>query len=133
VTFGFFVVSPVDLAVKMRTISGMAKKQVVTITDDIDGREGAETVSFTYSGRTYEIDLGDKNRARLEKALEPFIGAARKVGGNGSSRRSSVRAGIAPADLDRAAVRAWAKEQGMEVSARGRLSKNVVEAYQATR
>ena len=59
----------------------MAKKEVVTITDDIDGRAGAETVTFAYAGRSYEIDLGEKNKAKLEKALEPFIGPARKVGG----------------------------------------------------
>ena len=55
----------------------MGKKEVVTITDDIDGRAGAETVTFAYAGRSYEIDLGEKNKAKLEKALQPFIGAAR--------------------------------------------------------
>jgi hypothetical protein len=109
----------------------MARKQVVTVTDDINGREGAETVSFSYAGHSYEIDLGEKNLAKLEKALEPFIGAARKVNGNGSSRRSPARAARGSADFDRAAVRAWAQEQGIEVSARGRLSQSVVEAYQA--
>ncbi|WP_222271014.1 Lsr2 family protein [Modestobacter marinus] len=29
----------------------MATKQVVSITDDIDGREGAETVTFAYAAR----------------------------------------------------------------------------------
>ena len=48
-----------------RTIMVMAKRQVVTITDDIDGRAGAQTVSFTYAGRSYEIDLGERNRAKL--------------------------------------------------------------------
>jgi hypothetical protein len=108
----------------------MAKKQIVTITDDIDGREGAETVSFAYAGRTYEIDLGEKNRAKLEKALNPFISAARKVNGSGPSRRSAARAATASSGPDRAAVRAWAVEHGLEVSRRGRLSKKVVEAYQ---
>ena len=54
----------------------MAKRQVVTITDDIDGRAGAQTVSFAYAGRSYEIDLGERNKAKLEKGLEPFIAAA---------------------------------------------------------
>jgi hypothetical protein len=118
----------IDFAGKARTIDGMAKKQVVTITDDIDGREGAQTVSFAYAGRTYEIDLRDKNRAKLEKALEPFIGAARKVNGSSPVRRPPARA-TASSDPNRAAVRAWAVEHGFEVSHRGRLSTKVVEAY----
>ena len=109
----------------------MAKKQVVTITDDIDGRQGAETVSFAYAGRSYEIDLGKKNRAKLEKALEPFIGAARRVNGSGSSRRSAARAATASGGRERAAMRAWAREHGMDVPARGRLSNRIVEAYRA--
>jgi hypothetical protein len=120
----------IDFAEKARTIGGMAKKQVVTITDDIDGREGAQTVSFAYAGRTYEIDLGEKNRAKLEKALEPFISTARKVNGSSSNRRPPARAATASSGLDRAAVRAWAVEHGFEVSHRGRLSKKVVDAYQ---
>lgn len=110
----------------------MAQKEVVTITDDIDGRAGAETVSFAYAGRSYEIDLGEKNRAKLEKALEPFIGAARKVGRGRSgavksSRGSATRGSSSGIDLH--VVRAWAAEQGIEVAKRGRLAKNVLEAF----
>ena len=108
----------------------MAKKQVVIITDDIDGREGAQTVSFAHAGRTYEIDLCENNRAKLEKALEPFISAARRGNGTSTSRRPPARAAKASSHPDRAAVRAWAVEHGFEVSHRGRLSKKVVEAYQ---
>jgi hypothetical protein len=38
-----------------------------------------ETVSFAHAGRAYEIDLGEKNRSKLEKALQPFISAAAAV------------------------------------------------------
>ena len=110
----------------------MAQKQVVTITDDIDGRPGAATVSFAYAGRSYEIDLGEKNRAKLEKALEPFIGAARKAGGSRSgavksAERSATRSSSSGIDLN--AVRAWATEQGIEVAKRGRLANSVLEAF----
>jgi hypothetical protein len=105
----------------------MAKRQVVTITDDIDGRAGAQTVSFAYAGRSYEIDLGERNKAKLEKGLEPFIAAARRIGGPG---RSATRKGSTTAAPDRQAVRAWAAEHGYEVSGRGRISKSVLEAYQ---
>jgi hypothetical protein len=112
-------------------MKGMGKKEVVTITDDIDGRPGAETVMFAYAGRNYEIDLGEKNKAKLEKALEPFIGAARKVGGHQGARKSSGRSASGPASsaLDLNAVRSWAAEQGMEVAKRGRLAKSVLDAF----
>ena len=111
---------------------GMGKKEVVTITDDIDGRAGAENVTFAYAGRSYEIDLGEKNKAKLEKALEPFIGAARKAGGNRvAARKASGRSASRPTSsgLDLNAVRRWATEQGIEVAKRGRLAKNVVDAF----
>lgn len=105
----------------------MSTRQVVTIVDDINGREGAETVAFAYSGRSYEIDLGEKNKAKLEKALEPFIFAARTVGG--SARPSVRKASASPVSVDRHAVRAWATEQGLEVAKRGRIAKTVLEAF----
>lgn len=110
----------------------MGKREVVTITDDIDGRAGAETVTFAYAGRTYEIDLGEKNKAKLEKALEPFIGAARRVGGNNAAvRKASGRSASRPpsSGLDLNAVRNWAAEQGIEVAKRGRLAKSVLDAF----
>ena len=53
----------------------MAKNVSVVITDDLDGSENAQTVSFGFNGVTYEIDLAAKNRAKLEKALAPFSNA----------------------------------------------------------
>src|SRR3954468_22277313 len=105
----------------------MGKKEVVAITDDIDGRAGAETVTFAYAGRSYAIDLGEKNKAKLEKALEPFIGAARKSGGTRvAARTTSGRAASRPTSsgMDLNAVRRWATEQGIEVAPRGRLARN---------
>ncbi len=65
----------------------------MVITDDLDGSPG-ETVSFGLDGVSYEIDLGQPNRARLAGAFAPFIAAGRRVS-RGSRRR---------------AVRAWARE-----------------------
>jgi len=105
----------------------MGKRQVVTITDDINGSEGAQTVTFAYAGRNYEIDLGEKNKAKLEKALEPFIRAARKAGG--PTRPSARKASGSPLSVDLNAVRAWATEQGLEVAKRGPLAKTVLDAF----
>jgi hypothetical protein len=100
----------------------MSRSVSVIITDDLDGSAKAETVSFGVGGVTYEIDLGSTNRARLEKALAPFMEAGRRV--PGSSRGGSGRTGGERAD--RTAVRAWAKAAGLTVSGRGRISADVM-------
>ena len=105
----------------------MASKIAVVITDDIDGSEGAETVTFAIDGGSYEIDLGDKNRAKLDKALAPFTEHGRRV----SQRRRASGAGRAAPRIDRAAVRAWARAQGLKVSERGRVSAEVMAQYEA--
>ena len=111
-----------------RTISVMAKSVSVIITDDLDGSENAETVSFGFDGVTYEIDLGKKNRARLERELAPFIEAGRRAAGAGR-RRGAGRPAGAPAD--RSAVRAWARSAGLKVSERGRISADIMSQYDA--
>jgi len=105
----------------------MSKNVSVIVTDDLDGSDNAETVSFGFDGVTYEIDLAKKNRAKLEKALAPYIEAGRRVPRGG--RRAGGRAGGASAD--RSAVRAWAKSAGLEVSDRGRVSAEIMRQYEA--
>jgi hypothetical protein len=109
------------------TIDAMARSVSVIMTDDLDGSADAETVTFGFGGVTYEIDLGPKNRAKLEKALEPFIQAGRRIPRSGR-RRGDGR----PAEsVDRAAVRAWAKSVGITVSERGRISAEIIRRYEA--
>ena len=43
----------------------MEQKVTITLVDDLDGSEGAETVSFGLDGTNYEIDLSEKNAAAL--------------------------------------------------------------------
>jgi hypothetical protein len=106
----------------------MSKSESVIITDDLDGSEDAETVSFGFDGVTYEVDLGKKNRARLEKALAPFAEAARRVP-RGGTRRGASRPGGSSAG--RADVRAWARTAGLKVSGRGRISSDIMRQYEA--
>jgi hypothetical protein len=106
-------------------------KTVVT-TDDIDGSPNAETVTFSFEGRNFEIDLSKKSRSALEKALKPYIDAARPVGSSRASRSGNSRGrGRRSSSVDLAAVRAWAAENGLAVSDRGRISASVLEQYQA--
>ncbi|MDQ1720268.1 MAG: hypothetical protein QOI26_2 [Pseudonocardiales bacterium] len=106
-------------------------KTVVT-TDDLDGSPNAETVTFSFDGRSFEIDLSKKSRSALEKALKPYIDAGRSVGGRGTRASGTSRGrGRRSGAVDLAAVRAWAAENGIAVSDRGRISASVLEQYQA--
>ena len=103
----------------------MASRTIVELTDDVDGKPADETVRFALDGREYEIDLSSKNAKAIRKAFEPWIGSARRA----SSRRG--RTTRVEASVDTAAVRAWAASNGIELSSRGRLPKDVVEQYRA--
>jgi len=105
----------------------MAQQTTVTLTDDIDGGKAAETVTFGLDGRVYEIDLSKKNAAALRKTLGEFASSARKV----RSGRPVVKIARPSARVDARAVREWAQENGIPVSARGRVPSDVVDQYQA--
>ncbi len=108
----------------------MAKQTTVTVTDDVDGSANATEVSFSLNGESWTIDLSAKNRAALEKALKPYIAKATKQGRRrpvSASRKTTGRA----SRTDLAAVRDWAKNNGHQVSDRGRISAAVQQAYDA--
>jgi hypothetical protein len=101
----------------------MARK--VTVLDDLTNEEGAETVTFTVAGRTYEIDLVEANQAKLVKALDRFIKAGRDI-------TPIPRTGSDPyANVDQTAVRSWALAKGLDVPERGRVPMWAVAQYNA--
>jgi hypothetical protein len=110
----------------------VAQRIQVTLVDDVDGSEAAETVSFSFEGKAYELDLSEKNANKLRKALEPFVAAARRSGGGGRRRqRGSSGASRGGSDRERtAAIRKWAREHGHQVADRGRIPSSVIEAYE---
>ena len=122
----------------MRTIAFMAMTTVIT--DDLDGSSGAQTLTFAIEGTEYTIDLSKKNRTAFEKALKPFVDAARTSRSTPKGRRASgavtAKAVAKPrraakSSVDLKAIRAWAIESGLTISDRGRIAADIVEAYQA--
>jgi hypothetical protein len=113
----------------------MAQKTQILLVCDLhdDDTEGTETIAFGLDGTSYEIDLNDGNATALRESLAGYLGHARKVAGGGSRRTSSRRSGGSSANGagNTRAVREWAKENGHEVSERGRISASVQEAYDA--
>jgi hypothetical protein len=107
----------------------MASKVEVLLVDDVDGGKADETVTFALDGTNYEIDLASDKAGQLREQLGTFIGHARKIGRSGAVRgRRSSSAGSNP-QADVTAVRQWARENGYEVSDRGRVAANVLQAY----
>lgn len=113
----------------------MAQKVTVTLIDDLDQEAAAdETVEFGIDGVTYEIDLSAHNAEKLRDQLEVWVGHARKISGR-KTKKLLTPAATAPksrAAADReqsSAIREWARRNGYKVSARGRISAEVTEAY----
>ncbi|WP_433464995.1 histone-like nucleoid-structuring protein Lsr2 [Spirillospora sp. CA-128828] len=106
----------------------MAQKVIVQMTDDLDGDEANETVSFAIDGRAYEIDLSEKNADKLRTALHPFMDKGRRLkavrGGKAAARSANSRERSAE-------IREWAKSAGIKVNERGRIPANVIEQYEA--
>lgn len=108
----------------------MAQKTIVLVEDDLSGGAADESVTFALDGMTYEIDLNAANARSLRDVLASYIAAGRRMGG---PRRVG---GGAPARTDKEqldAMRRWARENGYDVSSRGRISNVVRDAYNAAR
>lgn len=110
----------------------MAKKVTVTLVDDFDGAGAAdETVEFGLDGVTYEIDLSSKNAAKLRGDLKQWVEAGRRVGGRRRGRSGSGRGRGAIDREQSAAIREWARRNGHNVSTRGRIPADVIDAFHA--
>ncbi|GAA5067795.1 Lsr2 family protein [Streptomyces sp. SID10815] len=106
----------------------MAQKVQVLLVDDLDGGEADETVTFALDGKTYEIDLTTANADKLRGLLEPYLKNGRRTGGRASGgRKARATSG---GSQDTAQIRAWAKENGLEVNDRGRVPASIREAYE---
>lgn len=102
----------------------MAKKTevLVTLVDDLTGEEftegDGETFSYSFDGEKYELDLNAKNAKAFRTAVAKYVKASRVVTGRRSNTPSEA-----------AEVRAWAKDNGVEVSPKGRIPEAVLAQY----
>ena len=111
----------------------MAQKVTVEFVDDLDGSvitdSAGGTVVFSIEGKAYEIDLSGANTEKLYEALNPFIESARPVGTSTQRRRASS-SGSGSGSSDRLQeIREWAKSNGHQVASRGRISREIQDAY----
>ena len=106
----------------------MATKTTTVLIDDIDGTEASKTITFSFDGTNYSIDLSDDNAKALRDALKPYTKVATIV----TARRSSA-GGSKSNSAELAAIREWAGKNGHEVSPRGRIPQSIVDEYHASK
>ena len=105
----------------------MAQKVHITLEDDLDGGSARETVAFGLDGRSYEIDLNDKNARKLRDALAPYVAGGRRSGaGRPSAAKRRTQMGTSARE-----IRDWARSNGHQVPDRGRIPSTVREAFEA--
>ena len=108
--------------------------QRILLVDDVDGSDSdVQNVSFGYKGTDYSIDLSDKNREKLEKALAPFLEHAEKVSGRSASVSHIGPRSASKSNPERTKrIKAWADQQEprLEYSPQGRLPGHIVAAYE---
>ena len=116
---------------------------IVTIIDDYDGTElHADTPAERYriNGRTYDLYLSSASKKAVDEFLSKLLDGAQEVRSSASPSRprtapSPRRGGNASTRiLDGYTIhdlRAWAKDNGHEVSENRRAPKKVIEAFNA--
>ena len=106
----------------------MAQRIQAYFIDDLDGSEAESTIRFGLDGSEYEIDLSTAHAKELRNTLARYIQAARRstAGGPRRARRERNAAADRPNSTE---VRAWAREQGIEVKDRGRIPAEVVAKF----
>ena len=102
----------------------MAQRIVYRLEDDLDNTEAAETIVFGLDSVSYEIDLSEKNAAKLRKTMSSWIEASRR-----SSNRRARAAQPKNDSSESTKARKWAIDNGLDVGPRGRLRSEVIDAY----
>jgi hypothetical protein len=109
----------------------VAQKVSVTFACDYDQKaipEGQHrTRRFSLDGREYEIDLCTKHSQKFEEVVDRYATHARRA----SARQGRVKRRTAAHRQHSAAIRNWAKVEGISVSDRGRIPADVVSRFDA--
>ena len=107
----------------------MAKTTIVQLVDDLDGSEAHETVKFGLDGLSYEIDLSNKNAAKLRSILQPYVDHGTRISGRSMAARGGARRPAGSEREQNKAIRAWAMRKGLDVAPRGRIRADIIEQY----
>lgn len=117
----------------------MAETLIRQLIDDLDGKPIdtglGHQVTFSYQGADYRIDLRPANADKIDAAFAPFIKSAEKVPPGGKVRATtSIAAKVSGSGRSAEqlqAIREWAGKNGFDVSPRGRIKADVIDAFDA--
>lgn len=98
--------------------------RVCDVCEDVTAPEDAETLSFTWEGRIYRLDLCETHRAEI-------VGALDRVATLAASLEPGPPATPTEAPVDPKAVRAWAASHKLPVPKTGRLPDALIAQYRA--
>lgn len=107
----------------------MAQITHVDLVDDLDGTTAhQQDIVFGVDGITWLIDLSDDNAQRLRADIGKWAAVARRAPGKNHPRDGS-RAGRHANGSHNRAIRDWWRSKGHELSDRGRIPGEVVDAF----
>lgn len=127
----------------------MAKEVETRLIDDLEKTRSnqrilaTQTITFSVNDVRYTIDLSEDNAAAFMRAVGPFMEAASvvPVRRSGGDRKSAPKVATSTESKTTAkprtnrnrtdAVRLWARQNDHEISDRGRIPTNVLDAYEA--
>jgi hypothetical protein len=110
------------------------QRQIIeTVTCDVcrQASDDATAVTLGWGRERWELDLCPTHNAELSRQFDTWTANARRAT---TSSSRSTRSGAAKSnDNDANAIREWAKANGVQVGAKGRISSQVRAAYEAAR
>lgn len=105
------------------------------LVDDINGEEAQQSIEFGFNGKSYIIDLTDGNAAEFRDTMSKWIECARETPKTGSKRSGKMKPSSKSAKKDAAVlrkdIRGWAKDNNLDISNKGPISREIHEAYAA--
>lgn len=110
----------------------MSKRTITELVCDLTGKPADETVRFGFDNAVYEIDLFAPEAGGLRDFLARYAAKARRLGKlevRASGQRKTVRSSNGNREHS-TAVRNWARQAGYDVAQRGRVSAEVLQAFE---
>jgi hypothetical protein len=105
----------------------IVQKPVVKIFDDYSGEELPETVKpvrYQFNDRAYNLYLSDESKRAVDQFIADLTSGADEIVTGSRRKAPPIKAGYTLDDL-----RAWARQNGHDVSDNRRAANSVIDAF----
>jgi len=105
----------------------IVQKPVVKIFDDYSGEELPETVKpvrYQFNDRAYNLYLSDESKRAVDQFIADLTSGADEIVAGSRRKAPPIKAGYTLDDL-----RAWARQNGHDVSDNRRAANSVIDAF----